>query len=1804
MLCKRRCGIVRWVVFAQYFCLSALQGATVPQFMLTHQAPESLRISFRSSWISTSVVSINGVSYTVLGAGGESSGHIPGAPYLPSHSFSVGIPPNAEPVVDLENATYGSPETIDIAPVPEYEFSAEGEAIPVYRLDEEKYSQNTVFPARQLDAGPPALIRQQRVFPVRLTPYQYNPATRQLRRVIRADIVIHFNYGNATAGLRVPAADPRYEGVFKNLLLNYEQARLWRSIPLSKVAAVKDSTRDWFHTGKTYVRLPVANDGWYHITPAELQNLGPPLMGFDTSSATVIVRGKEIPLLIWNDGGVGFMGRRNHGDSTYDDFYTDTLAHWLAWGGPDSGKRYLPAPVTGVTPADTISFSLTTRHYEQNTDYYEGTGEREVTQNGMVAGEGWAWEYYYPNSTYQHTFVLDSLAVGVPASPRLRIYLFSTTLRYNTPDHIARIWINDSLLADIAFNGRTRGYLDTAVSPSWLRNGPNTIRITSIPTPSSPNQFYLDWFEIDYPRVLCASSDQVEFGVAGPPQGKVTRIMLKGFSLPSIDVIDLSRGRRLLSLAIGGDGGSGYTCSFVDTVRGLVRYTAVASPGALHATGMAARQFSDIRNNVAGADYLIITHGNFATAAQELAAHRGTRTGERVAVVNVQDIYDEFGFGQTGAAPIKQFLRYAYENWAAPALSSVLFFGDASWDPHRYMTTSTATNFVPAYGVPSGDNWFVCFDPAFPFLPAMTVGRLPVLEPAQASRLVQKLKGYDALTPAAWQKRFLFINGGDTQSEKNTFLAASEAIIADHVLPAPVGGLPLRVYKETPATIDGENRDVIRGHIAEGLLFMNFLGHSGGRIWNVDMGNPNDLQNTNGRLPFVSSVSCNVGAFAEPAYATLGEELVLADNRGAIAAWASSSLGYASVGATLVNSFLRSVADDSVRNLGTATTLARYQLWQQRGSDYITLASMNLNPLLGDPGTELALARKPDLEIAITDILPSIPAPTIADTGLTVTFNLRNFGLVVPDSTEVRITDTFDGQVRDLVPTPVIGPTFAVDSLRVPWGKYLEPGMHTIACAIDPAGVHDEVSRANNTASIQLIVYANILVPVRPLENAIVPPGLVDLVLSSPIGKDSILLVYDFELDTAHSFDSPARVFATGVQPGPVGGRWKTPSLNAGQVYFWRGRTVLGSSTGKWVEGTFFTESGTGPPPDVKLRATDRKAFERAQFRSTQLTDSSISLVAAQPLKLKARSLGYRANPDKDYYSILGVGTQTIFGLWWVSGSSFMALRLDDFTGTFAFKAFDVAARASESDSLARFLDTTPVGDYIALTVIFDGKSNVNTALKNAIRSFGSAYIDSLQPGHAWMLIGRKGASGPGMPPLEKWSAGGVAEDSIEVPNYFSVGSGSVEMSALPMPSAFRSLSWSNRTDPGITNAVLHIVGIRGNGGRDTLRSIPSDSLSVNLSALAPVIADTAYVRFTIVGGLHTLDATKSPSILGWNVDLTLPPDLAVSSRTIGVPADVLQKSAEMTLPVTVYNIGYRAADSARVVVSLRQPDGSRRVVGTAMLGSIPVDSARSTLVSFSSSGFGATTTLEVTVAPPAGTRDLLVENNSAPFSLNFTSVSEPLAATVRVFADGVPLMDGDYVSSEPRFLVQLSDLEGIRQGQERVNLYVDNVPVALPGAAVTGGTLSTVTTADGMEFTPRLADGSHEIVVRLYRWNGPSGTDSIQHRVAVNVVGDYRILRVYNYPNPFATTTEFTFVLTGRRSPDEVSISIFTISGRRIRDIIVPQGMLQVGFNRVFWDGRDADGDEVANGYYFYKVQVKGEGKIESAIEKMAKIR
>lgn len=1767
-------------------------------FRLLSQDDQGWTVAYAPTTFDTATVAIDGLPY--LGYVGEASSEDgkPGSPQLPFEVLSLGMPADAMLSADLVDPVYNTLPDQLVAPAPDYIYTESNKREMVYIRKADSYGQNRLFPSWQVTIARPFLLRQQWIATVRLAPCQYNPVTKVLRRLISATLHIRLVSTNgravniSTAG--TSEGDPHFEGEYRSLLWNYDQARRWRQpVHSSTTSRLIDLTRDWFEPGRTYYRINIASDGWYKITTADLAAAG--ASQIDVPTLQLFGKGVEVPVVVRPDTTIEFYAIHNYGDSTYIDTFTDTSAYFLTWGAA-TGLRFVSTPQPQGTVGANIISTKVTRHFEQNGGYYFGLGDAEVSNNEVVPGEGWAWgdqtQWFTPfaGSPTPFPLVADSVdVVGGPAA-RIRARMFGTSGGNQPgPDHDARFWINDSLLGDVLFEHRTEGRLDVPFPAALLLpSSSNVLKIRSIPTATIPNQFYLDWFEIDYQRLLRAQNNQLSFTSDGPTGPNPSQFTVRGFSNPQIEVFDLSGKRMITGGFVGGDSTNGYAIQFKDTSSSARQYLVVAVGGQRSVLPLSRKVFIDIRTNPQGADYLVISHRNFLSAAQRLASHRQSLNGVRSKVIDVQDIYDEFNCGVMNATKIRDFLRYAYLQWPAPAPAYLLIYGDASWDFHKYISASSSqTNFVPGYGIPTGDNWFACFNADTPVVPSMLIGRIPARDSVQAQRTADKIISYDNYTLGDWNKKYMFIAGlGFT----------SDPTINAHITPPPLGGVTHKVYKTTPAVIDGEHKQEMRDAVRDGLVFVNFLGHSGGRVWEVDIGDPNTLENTNGELPFVVSVSCNVGAYADPSNSLLAEDFALADNRGAIASWASSTEGWASAGTNLVNFFLTAERADSLRDLGSLTNTARVRLYQLSPTYYVNIASIRCNPLLGDPLTRIAVPLLPDLALTGADITTDIPTPTPNDSVITVRLNSHNYGLVPSDSVGFSLTDTYNGHTDFVVNNAKIGPTKSIDSVYVKWRATDEIGRHSLTATLDPAGLIHEVNEFNNVASADNYVYANLLAVVKPLNNMVVIPGPQTLVVTSPLGLDSVGFQYYFQLDTVSTFDSPFLTQSGAVAPGPVKGEWVTPSLPGGNVYFWRARTMDNGALGSWVTSSFATSSSVPSSPNVRVREYTRKQFERDRLMQVAATDSGVTIAPNPPLRMMSRSLGNRGGLQYHQYSQLFLNDQVMWGYDWVVGRSFIALRVNEFDGSYEFRNFDVYNHPEQSDSMNVFLANAHVGNYIAIAVIFDGRTNVTESLYGAIESLGSTQIRNVQPGQSWAFIGRKGYPAEALESRTNDSA----VVSLQVPNYYSYGSGSVTTTGTPVATRWDSFHWHYGGTVSRTDMRIALLGVRDNGRVDTLGILPRDSSNVSLGFLNPLTSGPTYTVLRTAALLSTQNALVTPALQDWWIDLAPPSDLAVSARTVGVQNLSLQKGALLNLPVTVYNIGFRGVDSARVVVSVFDRLNRARPIASAMLDTIPANGMKSTTIPISTTNFSRRVTLQVNVSPSKKYKDLVPDNNNAYYSFDVVGGGP---AGIRLFADGVQLMDGDFVAAKPTVVIRIpTPAEG--QGVRRTEFLVDNKPVNLAAGVVAGEQRAQVQSSEELTFSPDLSNGRHELKARVIEVASDGALDTLEQAVDVDVQQNLGILKMYNYPNPFSRDTYITFVLSGSKQPEELRIRIFTISGRRIKEIVVPPGQLAVGFNKVYWDGRDADGDEIANGYYFYQVTVTGQGKTESSIEKLAKIR
>ena len=134
----------------------------------------------------------------------------------------------------------------------------------------------------------------------------------------------------------------------------------------------------------------------------------------------------------------------------------------------------------------------------------------------------------------------------------------------------------------------------------------------------------------------------------------------------------------------------------------------------------------------------------------------------------------------------------------------------------------------------------------------------------------------------------------------------------------------------------------------------------------------------------------------------------------------------------------------------------------------------------------------------------------------------------------------------------------------------------------------------------------------------------------------------------------------------------------------------------------------------------------------------------------------------------------------------------------------------------------------------------------------------------------------------------------------------------------------------------------------------------------------------------------------------------------------------------------------------------------------------------------------------------------------------------------------------------------------------------------------------------PGLSAGQHTIKVSAAD-NLAAGLTAATHRseatiaFEVSEVPPLQIAESYLFPNPVSShgsNPGGQFVVDARGDSLNALLRIYTISGKLVRTLKLFGGLGQV---QIAWDGKDAEGDPLANGTYFYRVQINvrdSEGK------------
>ena len=129
--------------------------------------------------------------------------------------------------------------------------------------------------------------------------------------------------------------------------------------------------------------------------------------------------------------------------------------------------------------------------------------------------------------------------------------------------------------------------------------------------------------------------------------------------------------------------------------------------------------------------------------------------------------------------------------------------------------------------------------------------------------------------------------------------------------------------------------------------------------------------------------------------------------------------------------------------------------------------------------------------------------------------------------------------------------------------------------------------------------------------------------------------------------------------------------------------------------------------------------------------------------------------------------------------------------------------------------------------------------------------------------------------------------------------------------------------------------------------------------------------------------------------------------------------------------------------------------------------------------------------------------------------------------------------------------------------------------------------------------ENEESISLHIKAWD--NANNPAEKEITFQILSDQKlqVLNILNFPNPYATTTQFAFELT---SSATVSINVYTLGGRRV--VSIPDESFPSGYNYINWNGRDTYGERLANGVYLYRLKAEDGEQTVSVIKKLAKFQ
>lgn len=997
-----------------YWTINALTGRpaarTSPSPLISDLATSAESVTFRFT-LPTFTVSDGHIAADHL----VTSVSTIGAPALPYYRTWLAVPPGATVsarVTPQRTSTHSVgllqpvPDIADPQPLldgePVQRLEALGEA---FRPNPAVYAADTLFPAAVYELSEPQYLRDLRLVELKLFPLRYNPVSQIVEHNAVIDVVVTFD-GAEWGTRRTAPGQVDYADGLAGMVLNSAEADAWRSLP-----AATGATATQLPVGQDVYKIEVDADGIYEITRTDLANAGMNVGAVNPNTLQMLYRGQPVAYQFVNNNGdnvfdanekIRFYGWAFDG-SRFERQYVTHNVFWLWANGTSTRVANITNPA-GQPAVTTFRETITEEHDRVFFPTFSGEDDWATYDNEPDA-------LYWDELTYADGTVTYPITLPNPAPAGSNATLTAELIGWwgllNPDYHNATIAINGSASFSRSFEANQNVNVTGSVPAATLVNGSNDFHVTNTMAAGWADPLFLNRITVDYDRQLVAVDDQLQFGYSGSGEFKVSNFALNATSSTVVWNVTNPLVPQRIPLTAGDITGSGpYTYRIGNTTAGAQRYIAVNSNAVM--APPAITQYTPPSLEPAGnsAEWVAIAYAPLLPEVNRLATHRTTQSGLDTHVVDVADVINQYGYGLPVPAAITDYVAHAFDAWTAPP-AYLLLAGDASNNPrgiicdpalYTYICrpnsewtkptqdgslVPTHLSFIDRFqGIVSVDHFYATVVGA-DVLPDLAVGRIAAKTVTEMEDVVDKIILYEANLEAdqPWVEQLLLV--ADDADDGGDFCTINQSIVNDYV-PGNFTATALCLddyldaYPDQSSAVAAMRSDLQTLTVNPGAAFLNYRGHGGMQDWtnNGLMSVADSLWWINGGKPVVIlSLDCLDGEFAYTNRPGLGESFLKLDaNRGTVAHWSSSGLGYTYEHSVLHQGFYDGMTLGGYEAVGDLVVYAKI-LFAGSGFSLSELYSFNLQ---ADPA--LRVIDQADLPTPTPTATVPGPTPTVTRT--------------------------------------------------------------------------------------------------------------------------------------------------------------------------------------------------------------------------------------------------------------------------------------------------------------------------------------------------------------------------------------------------------------------------------------------------------------------------------------------------------------------------------------------------------------------------------------------------------------------------------------------------------------------------------------------------------------------------------------------------------------------------------------------------------------------------------------------------------